>query len=208
MIVSQPQEMDLPRPERSASDTFWGGLAPGEHLVQLYTDERALLGLLEAFVAGGLANGESVVLIATRDHLDALERRLRNRDLAIEAARERGHYLTVEADVARDAILVEGWPDAARVRALAGDLLARARRGGRQVRVFGEAVALLWGRGEGAAALELERLWHGLCQEHGFPLLCAYPQEGFNPGEADAVHAICAAHHRILPCEGAIAQAG
>lgn len=208
MIVSQTQEMELPRPRRSASDIVWSALPPGEHLVQLYTDDQALLGLLEAFVAGGLATGESVVLVATREHVDAVDARLRDRDLAIEAARERGHYLTVDASVARDAILVQGWPDAGRVRAMAAELLAKARRGGRPVRVFGEIVALLWRDGHGAAALELERIWHVLCHEEQFSLLCAYPHDDFGPGEAEAVHAIRAAHSRVLACEGAIAQAG
>lgn len=200
-------DMEFPRQGRSPADIVWDRLAPGEHLVQLYTDEQAFLGLLESFVAGGLASGESVALIATREHIEALDARLRARDLAIDAARERGHYVTEDAAGARNAILVDGWPDPERVRALAGDLLARARSGGRQVRIFGEAVALLWRDGQGDAALELEQIWHDLCHEERFPLLCAYPRVDFGPGDAAAVRAICAAHSRVLPCERATVQA-
>ena len=57
--------------------TNWANLAPSEHLVQIYNSRDSFLDTLEGFVTGGLNKGESVVLIATPEHVDALSRRTR-----------------------------------------------------------------------------------------------------------------------------------
>jgi len=185
-------------PERIA-DIFWGEIPPCEHLVQLYSDDAAFLDLLVNFVAGGLAGGESVILLATREHIAALDARLGARDLDIAAAREREHYITIDAESALAGFMVDGWPDDERFERFVVELLQRARHGGRRVRAFGELVALLWAQGNSGATVRLEHLWHRICHEHGFPLLCAYPRTGFLQGPADAARAICAAHSHTLP---------
>ena len=46
----------------------------------------------------------------------------------------------------------------------------------RKVRAFGEMIALLWARGDRAATLWLEQLWHELCQTQEFSLFLRIPE--------------------------------
>ena len=79
-----------------------------------------------------------------------------------------------------------------------GDVLNRARRNGRGVRAFGEMVALLWARGQSDATVRLEELWDAFCRRESLPLFCAYPRDGFTPGDDHAFGAICRAHSRLV----------
>ena len=47
--------------KRSRPDIFRGEIAACEHLVQIYQDEGVFMDSLEAFVAGGLKRGDSVI---------------------------------------------------------------------------------------------------------------------------------------------------
>src|SRR5882757_4636457 len=69
-------------------EVFWGEIAPTEHLVHLYSNEKAFGDLLERFVAGGLLTYESVIVIATEAHLTALNERLVARGINLHTARE------------------------------------------------------------------------------------------------------------------------
>jgi hypothetical protein len=71
---------------------------------------------------------------------------------------------------------------------IVGTLVTQARGEGqaRQVRVFGEMVALLWADGDRNGALVLEGLWNELTRRLSFPLLCAYPASFFST-EGDSV---------------------
>ena len=71
-----------------------------------------------------------------------------------------------------------------------------------RVAVFGEMVALLWARGNPAAALRLEELWNSLARTHAFSLCCAYPMKGFtSQQDAAAFMKICAQHSHVFPAE-------
>lgn len=183
---------------RSGVDLFWSEIPPCEHIVQLYSDEGQFLQLLVGFVAGGLAAGESVVLLATREHLQELEATLAERDIDIAGARRRDHYMSLEVDEALRHFMRGDWPDEALFETFVTGLLDRASTGGRRVRAFGELVAVLWARGHLGATVRLEQLWDRLCRRHGLPLFCAYPRAGFAHEHRDAVREICASHTRVL----------
>lgn len=184
-------------PSRRLED-FWGEIAPCEHLVQFYDSDGVFLDLLEGFVSGGLRGGESVIVIATPEHRHALDRRLADRGLDLEVARAQDQYIALDAEETMSKFLVRGWPDEYLFTQLVTWLLARAKGNGRRVRAFGEMVALMWGRGQQGAVVRLEHLWHKLCAEKGFPLLCAYPKSGFAENSAMSLKEICAAHSRFV----------
>lgn len=166
-------------------------------MVHFYDDEARFLHLLVGFVAGGLAAGESVVLLATAARLDALDAHLAERDIDLRGARRRDHYLTMEVDEALPHFMVDGWPDEARFENFVAHLLDRASSGGeRRVRAFGEMVAVLWGRGQCDATVRLEQLWDRLCRRLGLPLFCAYPRSAFGDDDATPLREVCAAHSR------------
>lgn len=175
-----------------------GPLDAREHLVQFYEREGAFLESLSDFVAGGLLHGESVIAIATASHLGAVDTRLRARGFDVDRAIIQDRYIPLDAAGTLAQFMVNGWPDEQRFRALVSGLLARARRNATQVRAFGEMVAITWARGEHTATVHLERLWHGLCHEHGFSLLCGYPKSGFASDAHAAIGEICATHSEVV----------
>ena len=94
--------------------------------------------------------------------------------------------------------MVKQWPDDNLFSDFVTDLIERARAKGRRVRAFGEMVALLWARGDEAATIRLEYLWHQICQSQKFSLFCAYPKTGFIEDPSKSMSEICAAHSRII----------
>jgi hypothetical protein len=177
---------------------FWGEISPCDHFVQMYEKDSVFLDTLEGFVSGGLMGEDSAVIIATPDHLAALAARLRDRGIDLEAAMASDRYIPLDAEVTLAKFMVDHWPDDARFHATVGDILVRAQKSGRQVRAFGEMVALLWARGDSAATVRLEHLWHHLCHAQSFSLFCAYPKAGFTKDAAASIQEICDAHSRVL----------
>jgi hypothetical protein len=180
------------------SHIFWGELAPSEHLIQIYEDDDVFLDALEGFVAEGLGVGESVVVIATSQHLNSLEQRLYARGLNLNLAISQDQYMPVNADEALGQFLVDGWPDQERFEAVVTRILARARRGGRRVRAFGEMVALMWEWGFQGGTVRLEHLWNQYRQQEAFALFCAYPKTGFTEDARSSVQCICETHSRVI----------
>jgi hypothetical protein len=179
-------------------DMFWGEIAPCEHLIQIYTDDRAVLDALEGFVNGGLRAGDSAIVIATEEHRRALENRLLVNGIDLPATRASDQYIALDAEATLAKFMVGGWPDDDRFDAVVSGLLDRGRRGGRRVRAFGEMVAVLWAQGNHAATVRLEHLWQKLCVAKGFSLFCAYPRVGFTQDATKSISELCAAHSRVV----------
>jgi hypothetical protein len=70
--VNQPADPNT----SSKPPVFWGEIAPCEHIAQFYEHDGVLLDSLVRFVDRGLLRGEGVIVIATREHLRALEESL------------------------------------------------------------------------------------------------------------------------------------
>ena len=91
--------------------------------------------------------------------------------------------------------LVDGHPDP---DLFAGFVAALVPAGGRRpVSAFGEMVALLWERGEVAAALELESLWNTVIARHPVRLLCAYSGDLLADAELADVAPMCGLHDHV-----------
>lgn len=177
----------------------WNKIRPREHIVQIYGTDEVFLDSLTGFVAGGLAAGDAVIIIATADHRAQLETRLSALGCDLQAASGRDAYFALDAEETLARFFVNDWPNDDLFTALVADLLARARRDGRRVRAFGEMVAILWEQGRKGATVRLEYLWHQLCEKERFALFCAYPKNSFaNEGRA-ALHGIFAAHSKVIP---------
>src|SRR5690606_10611044 len=121
-------------------EVFWGEISPCEHMVQFYENDGVFLDTLEGYVLGGLRAGEAVIVIATRQHIDSLERRLSRQGADLAAARGGDQYIVVEAEQVLDRFMINQWPDDDLFHEFVGELLARAKFGGRRVRAFGELV--------------------------------------------------------------------
>jgi hypothetical protein len=145
-----------------------------------------------------LIAGESIIIIATEPHLKALKQRLDRAGVDVAQAVVEDRYIAMGAETALNKFVVSGWPDDYLFTEFVTGLIGRAKRNGRRVRAFGEMVALLWARGDIAATIRLERLWHEICKRRDFSLLCAYPKAGCTEDVSDSIAEICAAHTRVI----------
>jgi MEDS: MEthanogen/methylotroph, DcmR Sensory domain len=182
------------------SDIFWGELAPCEHLLQLYDDDDVFLDTLESYVCNGLHAGEAVVIISTTRHAKDLSARLRLRGIDMDAERRSRNLILLNAEETLHSFVDDGgWPNDDKFYEVIKRILRRARgEDNRRVRAFGEMVAVLWSRGQNAATVRLEHLWHKLCQEEEFQLFCAYPKAGFTDYALKSLQDICSAHSRLI----------
>jgi hypothetical protein len=182
---------------RPEVDIFWAELTACDHCVQIYETDDAFLDALEAFAAGGIRQGDAIVVIATPAHLDGLKYRLTKNGFDLAAAIKRDQFIALDASATLDRFLVDGWPDDTLFKTVVDEVLARAEKNHRRVRAFGEMVALMWADGHCAATVRLEHLWNRICIERGFSLFCAYPKTGFTEKKAAAMQQICAAHSAV-----------
>ena len=185
--------------QATTTGAFWSGLAPEEHLCQLYGQEIHLIDALTTFTDVGLRAGESVIVIATAPHLHQLEQRLRRNWLDLDRARWEERYIAVLAQETLNRFMVDGWPDEERFRAVVDGLLKRARGSGRKVRAFGEMVALLWAQGNAGATIRLENLWNDLQRREQFSLLCGYARSDFGEEANASLRMICSLHTKVIP---------
>jgi signal transduction histidine kinase/FixJ family two-component response regulator len=170
-----------------------------EHFVQFYEADPPLLDALTGFIGGGLAAGGAGIVVATPEHREGLEQRLRAAGIDLDAARAAEAYVPLDAADTLARIVVDGVPDEGRFAEVIGGPVAGAARGGRRVRVFGEMVGLLLSRGQAGATIRLEELWNELRRTHPFRLFCAYPLAQLErSGLAHPTAEICSLHSRVV----------
>jgi signal transduction histidine kinase len=179
-----------------------GDTAAGAHVVQFYEREAFLLDSLSDYIAAAVSGTGAGIVIATAEHRDGTERRLRAKGLDLRSAASDGRYVALDARDTLDALMVGGWPDPVRFDDTIGALVARTRERTARIHAFGEMVALLWAEGHRDAAIRLEELWNELGTRYPFALLCAYPMDAFH----DASHAkpfgdLTALHGEVIPAE-------
>jgi|SRR6185312_4508256 len=184
--------------KNSNIQVFWGEIAPCEHLVQFYENDHIFLNTLEGFAGSGMLADESIIVIATSQHIDSLNQRLTDRGFNLIDMQESDKYIPINVNDVFSQILVDGWLDEIRFNKYVTDLMNRAKQGNRKVRAFGELVAVLWEQGSCGATVQLEHLWHKLYRELNFTLYCAYPKIGFTQSPTDSIDIICKTHSKIV----------
>jgi hypothetical protein len=180
----------------------WGsgepvGDADQEHVVGFYDDDDVLVDSVMAFVLPALRAGEPVVVVATGAHRTRVRSAASAAGIDVAAAEGSGALLCLDAAATVAELLVDGMPDPDRFRAVLGGILSAEPRRGRHVCVFGEMVAVLWERGDVAAAIELEGLWNELARSEPISLLCGYPVGVFDDGDRQHIQAMCAEHSAL-----------
>jgi MEDS: MEthanogen/methylotroph, DcmR Sensory domain/Histidine kinase-like ATPase domain len=171
---------------------------PHDHVVYFYDDTEDLAGEVGRVLAEGLANGDAVVVVATRSHREAFDVALCRNGIDVARARGAGQYLRLDAAETLLTFMVDGDPDPERFRSVVGGMIARTGADGRRVRVFGEMVALLWDEGNVSAAIEVETLWNDLAQKNEFSLWCAYPMSSIAASDLTDAHQVCRHHSAMV----------
>ncbi len=175
----------------------WSG-SHDEHFVQFYEKDDFLIDSLCRFVTDGLEANETVVVVATDEHLNTLNRRLSERSLDVVAAITTGNYVPLSAETTLAEIKSNGRLSADRFRDVVGNTILQTRISGRRLRVFGELVNLLCAEGDVESAIQLEDLWNGLKLTQPLSLYCAYSMQGFSE---QSISDVCRTHTRVIPAE-------
>ena len=165
-----------------------------QHEVAAWGDPDSLQQRVAGFVASGLHEGARVVIISRSAHRGGLDDLLSAQGLDVARARRDGHLTTLGADESLDGLMVGGRLDPDRFDAFVRPLLAA---GDRPLHAYGEMVALLWERGEVAAALELESMWNAVIAGRPVRLLCAYPAGELAAADLGDVARLCGLHDRV-----------
>ena len=171
----------------------------GSHLVTFYEDDRFLAEVVAGYLADGLEQGETALVVATPEHRAAFAASLAAGGADLDLLRAAGRYLELDAATTLASLRgADGGIDRATFTAEIGGLLRRLTADGHRLRVYGEMVSLLWAEGELDLALFLEDRWNHLLDRLALPLLCGYPMAGFDTPETTArFHDVCARHRAI-----------
>ena len=79
-----------------------------EHFVQFCETDAFLMNSVSEFIGAGLRAGDACIVIATKPHRENLEERLKGDGLEVAAARERGHYASIDAAATLSKFMVDG----------------------------------------------------------------------------------------------------
>jgi PAS domain S-box-containing protein len=184
-----------------ASPAAWADVNPHSHLVQFYEDDGFLIDSLTHWFADGLSVGDSCVYIGTESHRISLEKRLAAQGVDLEELRKEGRFVCRDASQVLSTFMVDEWPDEALFTRSIEGVLGQVTKA-RDLRVFGEMVALLWTDGNRQAAVRLEELWNTFMKTHALALCCAYPLRSFgSDADASLFLKVCAQHTPVLPAE-------
>jgi MEDS: MEthanogen/methylotroph, DcmR Sensory domain/Histidine kinase-like ATPase domain len=181
----------------------------GEHVVQFYDRDGDLARAVGDYLAGAITAGDVAIVIATDAHRRAFEAEMAT--LGVDTAHARGDGAVIWLDAAETLgqFVDEGQVDAHAFRDVVGSVVREAVETGREVRAYGEMVALLWDEGHVLGAIELEKLWNGLAAEFQFSLFCAYHIHSVAGEEhADALHEVCRLHTAVVDDAKARFRAG
>ena len=173
------------------------------HSVHFYEHDEALIQRLRGIVVPAIDVGNSVLLVATGEHLQQLRVALAANEIDASILEKQGRLTFVDAQECLSRFMVDGFPDRERFISVIGEILSRARQSAwnvhRGVTVFGEMVAVLWEAGNRIAALQLESLWNDLLYDREFHLHCSYPRNLFRTSsEVAMIRAICDVHSHVV----------
>ena len=145
-----------------------------EHQVALYQSEEFLTTSIVNFLVPGLQTGEAAVIVATPEHRARFAMAFEAHGIDVDAAVADDRLIMLDAAATLSRLRVDRALDHERFHILANDLLDRAATSGRDVRLWGEMVSLLWNEGAIADALLLETLWADLQRARPVRLACGY----------------------------------
>jgi hypothetical protein len=185
--------------QKSKTDVFWGEIAPCDHVLQIYENDGVFLDALTGFVGGGINSNDSCIVIATPKHLSALSDRLTSYGVSISSLIADSRYIPLDAEKLLSQFMINGWPNETAFNLAISSLLTKARgNNNRNIRAFGEMVAILWAQGNIGATVNLEHLWNKFAKKESFCLFCAYPKAGFTEQLTDSMEHICSAHSKMI----------
>ena len=168
------------------------------HAVYFYEDDTFLIDKVAHFVKAGLAQQETVIVVATEEHrLDLKSRLIADNVIGLSSPAD-ARYQTLDAAATLSLFLLDDWPDERLFLKVIGQIISSSAHNN-PVRIYGEMVAVLWAQGKHRAAIRLEELWNALARQQAFSLLCGYPASTFDaPALASLLEEVCACHSQVI----------
>ncbi|WP_052666859.1 EAL domain-containing protein [Nitriliruptor alkaliphilus] len=200
-LLTAPGRTDTPR-ETIRVDVPAGTAAPGDerdHRVLYYDDDRVLAAWVADALAAALLRGDHAVTVTTEEHREMLGAALADRGVDVSAEVASGRLVQYDAAATLDLLMVDGMPA---TELLAEVVAALTPAGGRELWAYDEMVAVLWERGEVAAAMALEESWNACLAGTSTSLLCSYPSADVAAAGGPAGYERIAQHHSHVTVGG------
>jgi MEDS: MEthanogen/methylotroph, DcmR Sensory domain len=171
-----------------------------DHTLQLFDTDKSLGRNVAAFLAAGVPLEQTLLVVCTPAHWDAIAGALRATPLEPERAISEGRLMVLDAEEQLSRFMRRGEPVRALFEQSVGDLIDRlTARAVDGLRIYGEMVELLARDGNYPAAARLEELWNELGTRYPFTLLCGYSSAHFAaPDAGSALTAIRCQHSRTV----------
>jgi hypothetical protein len=177
---------------------FWTEVAPCDQIVQVYENETVFYNTLEGFAGDGILKKEKVVIIATPEHLQYLERRMRIQKFDIDQLKKEGLYITMEAEKCLNLFSSKNKLNKDKFLDFILPLVRTSESHNHKVRIFSEMVALLWAKGALDARQTMVEFWKELLNKNCYCIYCAYPKSGFLPGKETQIQSICDSYSKVI----------
>lgn len=173
--------------------------ASPRHILQFYETENFLCKSVGDWIAGGIAEGEPTMVIASARRAEAIGAVMWMSGTDVSAAVADGCLVMFDAEELLAVLMRGNMPDERLFREAVVPTLERTTgRENFHTRIFGEMADLLFRSGRHDASLRLEELWNELAVEHWFSLLCAHDLSSFYEDE-ELVYEMCRRHGRVNP---------
>lgn len=202
---------DAPASEHSHRDRAIEAVAPlllqkkemeRRHEVQFYSENDILLDSFTRFIGANLRAGNSVIVLVTKSHEEALVYKIRADGIDLDSAHKQGRYISLDPAETLSRFMVNDLPDPVRfMEALDGFISTAAKAAtGEQGRVAicGECASLMWLEGKADAAIRLEQLLDQIAKIYGVDILCAYPLDSFCREEDSHIFRKISAEHSVV----------
>jgi hypothetical protein len=183
-------------------EDFWVNVSPPDHILLLYEDDTEFFHVLSSYATAGLRAGESVIVVARPEKLVVLEHTLRQKGFNLFELGLRDQYIALDAYNTLEQFIIGDWPDPNLCHHLLANLLLRARKGNRPVRIYGEMVAILMEQGRTGASVFLEEWWNQKALDEEFTVFCAYPRSDFATTSVDCLARVCSCHSVLVAADG------
>jgi len=169
------------------------------HEAGFYSDDAPLFDDFGRFAESRLKAGRVLIVVSDAARKRQLEEVIAARGFDRARLAREARYIWVDVADALSAILVNGWPDAARLEAFIVPLLRVDQPAAERPRLaaWGECAPELWRSGKLDAAIRLEQLWDAATREHGIDIMCAYARHDSSGDRCVAHDAICSLHSSV-----------
>lgn len=172
--------------------------APSTHTVQLFDSPLSRATRIAGYVRDGLEAGGNVLLVATPTNWRSTAGILEHNGVSIDALVASGRLTVLDAAQTLARFMSGNTPDAAKLDAVMGSLVARLVEQPGRLYLYGEMVDVLAEAGNYRGAHRLEQLWSGMASTTAFDLFCGYSSAHFGDQRtAKALQAICAIHQCV-----------